>query len=403
MSVFNLTGTGELHCKKTGSVVKVELGISPVNGRTRIHCSSLEESESFLLEKMAFSGREVALKNVTIRSAAGELSAEHLSDVYINYLTSFDEQSPQLITQLTKAPDNEHTLNLEAAYLELPRSILQVELDTKESIEGCQLMFIGAAQSIKGFKTRIILGNQPVKIKSFGSAHPTLAGIIVAEFKNKLNDENETALRISLELYLRQKLSFLAEIDHNKVTINLVDHSTVSYSPLNNSPQYSFQKIKDFVIKHSSFRTYFRFLVESVGNSGVIDDRLLNGFVALEALFDGKKLHKEKVSKKLKVSVDTADLIVELRNKMFHYGEGIAETVQIILREKLAHKESPLPRILDQLKDHPKVSFILYSGFTDLMFAHFSELVGIEPLAIKRWCPVDLRQHDWYKNLEFDQ
>lgn len=403
MSVFNLTGTGELHCKKTGSIARVKLKVSPVNGRTRIHCSPLHQDESFSLAKLAMSHSEIALKNVYISSAAGELSAEHLSDVYINYLTSFDEQSPQLITQLTKAPENEHTLNLEAAYLELPRSILQVDLNKKESIEGCQLMFIGAAQSIKGFKTRIILGNQPVKIKSFGNTHPSLAGIIVAEFKNKLNDENETALRISLELYLRQKLSFIAEIDHAKVTINLVDHSTVSYSPLNNSPQYSFQKIKDFVIKHSSFRTYFRFLVELVGNSGVIDNRLLNGFVALEALFDGKKLHKQKVSKELKVSVDTADLIVELRNKMFHYGESIAETVQIISNEKLAHKKSPLLPILDRLKEHPNVSFILYSGFTDLMFAHFTELVGLELGAIKRWCPVDLRDHDWYKKLDIDK
>ncbi|ACV25742.1 hypothetical protein [Kangiella koreensis] len=403
MSVFNLTGKGELHCKKSGSVAKVKLKISPVNGRTRLHCSPLQPNDSFSLAKLAFSHSEIALKNVYFSSAAGVLSADHLSDVYINYLTSVDEQPPQLITQLTKPPDNEHTLNLEAAYLELPRSILQVELEVKQSIEGYQLMFIGAAQSLKAFKTKIILGNQSIKIKSFGNCHPTLAGIIVAEFNSKLNGDNETALRISLELYLRQKLSFLAEIGHNKVNINLIDHSTVSYSPLNNSPQHSFQKIKNFVIKNPSYRTYFRFLVELAGNSGVIDDRLQNGFVALEALFDGNKLRKEKVSEKLKVSIGTAELIVELRNKMFHYGESIAETVQIVSREKQVHTKSPLRPIIDELKDNTDLSWVLYSGFTDLMFMYFAELVGLGVGSVKRWCPVNLRDDDWYKKLKVDQ
>lgn len=403
MSVFNLTGTGELYCKKTGSVVKVELKISSVNGRTRIHCYPRQESESFPLAKMVFRGNEVALKNVIIGSAAGELKADYLADVYINYKSSSFEGKPQLITQLTKAPESEHTLSYEAVYLWLTSSNLRFEIISKQTLSSRQIMFIGAAQSINDFGAEITLGNQTIKIRSYGNTHPTLAGLIVAEFEKELSDHDNTALRLSLELFLRQKLGFLADIQGNKVTLNLIDHSTVSYSSISGNEQYSFQKIKEFVYQNPSYRTYFRFLVELVGNSGVIDDRLLNGFVALEALFDDKKLRKEKVSEKLKVSLDTADLIKELRNKMFHYGESIAETVQIISREKEAHTQATLNSILNELKDNTEVSWILYSGFTDLMFAHFAELVGLDPRIIKRQSRVDLRDNDWYKNLEFDQ
>ncbi|MBV35277.1 MAG: hypothetical protein CMP47_07445 [Rickettsiales bacterium] len=400
MSAFDLQGTGELYCQDSGITAAVQLNIKPVNGRTKIHCISIENNQSLNFERLAFSGNVLALKNVRISSAAGLLTSDLIPEVYMNYMASSNEEEPQLVTQLTKGPENVHTLNFASSYLELSSSALQFKLDTKESATNCQVMFIGAAQNIKGFRISTVLADQIIKIQSYSNTHPTLAGLIVAEFDDKLDYKNQTNLRLSLELFLRQKLSFLAEIEHKKAEINLVDHSTGSYSPINSMPNYSFKQIKEYVQKNPDYHAYFRFLIELVGNSGVVDDRLLNGFVALEALFKGTKLHKDRISQELKISLETAELIKKLRDKMFHHGASIKDAINIIYEEKQKHSKAKLNPILKLLVKHSNISSFIYTSFTDLMFSHFADLVGLNSNEIKRWSEIDLRQNGWHEHLK---
>ncbi|MCK7459779.1 hypothetical protein [Idiomarina aminovorans] len=247
------------------------------------------------------------MKNVKIESAAGTLSAQHLANVHLNYQSSFNDDGPLLITQLARQPGKQHTLTFETSYLNLSESSLTFDFTPSEPIQNYQLMFIGAAQSNQRFQTSLSLDNQNIKVHSYGQSHPSLAGIIVVDSAMPISLEHQEALRLTIELYLRQKVSFVAELSANKATINLIDHSTVSYSALNSNASHSLINIKAFVQKNPESRTYLRFLIEMVGNSGTIDDRLLNGFVALEALLDDRTLQKDKVSKVLGVSQTTAE------------------------------------------------------------------------------------------------
>src|SRR5690554_4198379 len=169
MSFFDLCGTGELHCDNTERVVQVELIIQAVNGQTRIHCSPVDSDKPFALEELAFSAQSPALKNVKVESSAGTLSANDLGNVHLNYLSSFNENGPLLITQLAHKPGKRHTLTLEAGYLTLSRSILTFDFEPSEPLTGYQFMFIGAAKNIKAFRTSLALGNQLIRIQSYGN------------------------------------------------------------------------------------------------------------------------------------------------------------------------------------------------------------------------------------------
>ena len=400
MSFFDLKGTGELHCDNTERVVPVELVIQAVNGRTRIHCSSVDPDEPFELEMLAFSAHSPALKNVKIESAAGVLSAKHLTNVHLNYLSSFNENGPLLITQLAHKPGKRHTLTLEAGYLTLSRSSLAFDFEPSEPLTGYQLMFVGAAQNMKAFRTSLALDNQKVKIQSYGNSHPSLAGIIVVDAKDKISSEHQETLRLTLELYLRQKVSFLAELSATNALLNLVDHSTVSFSALNTNVGYSLIHIKAFIEKYPKYRTYLRFLIEMAGNSGTIDDRLLNGFVALEALFEGKKLQDDKISRRLGISRVTAKLIVELRNTFFHDGRSIKEALNFLLEQKSQYPKAAIIPLLQAIVRREDASWIVYSSFADLMYTHFATLVGLDPETIRRWSEIDLRDDSWFQKLE---
>ena len=403
MSFFDLKGTGELHCDNTERVVPVELVIQAVNGRTRIHCSSVDPDEPLELEKLAFSARSPALKNVKIESAAGVLSAKHLTNVHLNYLSSSNENGPLLITQLAHKPEKRHTLTLEAGYLTLSSSSLAFDFEPSEPVTGYQLMFIGAAQNIKAFRTSLALGNQLIKIQSYGNTHPSLAGIIVVDAKEQISSEHKETLSLVLELYLRQKVCLLAELSATNALLNLVDHSTVSFSALNTNAGYSLIHIKSFIEKNPKYRTYLRFLTEMAGNSGTIDDRLLNGFVALEALFDGRKLQKDKISRRLNISTITAESIVEIRNTFFHDGRSIKDALNFLLEQKLKHPKAAIIPLLQALIQREDASWIVYSSFTDLMYTHFATLVGLDPETIRRWSEVDLRDDSWFQKLEVQQ
>lgn len=400
MSFFDLKGTGELHCDNTERVVPVELVIQAVNGRTRIHCSSVDPDEPLELEKLAFSARSPALKNVKIESAAGVLSAKHLTNVHLNYLYSSNENGPLLITQLAHKPEKRHTLTLEAGYLTLSSSSLAFDFEPSEPVTGYQLMFIGAAQNIKAFRTSLALGNQLIKIQSYGNTHPSLAGIIVVDAKEQISSEHKETLSLVLELYLRQKVCLLAELSATNALLNLVDHSTVSFSALNTNAGYSLINIKSFVEKNPKYRTYLRFLTEMAGNSGTIDDRLLNGFVALEALFEGKELQKDKISRSFGISITTADFIKEIRNKFFHDGRSIEDALSFLLEQKLNHPQAPIIPLLQALVQREDASWIVYSSFADLMYTHFAELVGLDTETIRRWSEIDLRDDNWVQKLE---
>ncbi|MRJ45691.1 hypothetical protein KF946_12775 [Idiomarina loihiensis] len=401
MSFFDLKGTGELHCDKTKRIVEVDLVIQAVNGRTRIHYSLVDINEPFDLHDFSFTAHNPSLKNVKIESAAGTLSADHLANVHLNYLSSFNENEPLLITQLANMPGKRHTLTLEAGYLTLSSSNLAFDFEpSSERITGFQLMFIGSAQNIKAFRTSIVIGNQIVKIQSYGNTHPSLAGIIVVDAKGKISIEHQEILSLTLELYLRQKVSFLAELSTNKALLNIVDHSTVSFSALNTNASYSLIHIKAFIAKHPESRTYLRFLTEMAGNSGTIDDRLLNGFVALEALFEGKKLQEDKISRRLSISRVTAKFIIELRNTFFHDGRSIKDTLDFLLEQKLKHPQAPIIPLLQALIQREDASWIVYSSFADLMYTHFATLVGLDPETIRQWSEVDLRDDSWFQKLE---
>lgn len=400
MSFFDLCGTGELHCDNTERVVQVELIIQAVNGQTRIHCSPVDSDKPFALEELAFSAQSPALKNVKVESSAGTLSANDLGNVHLNYLSSFNENGPLLITQLAHKPGKRHTLTLEAGYLTLSRSILTFDFEPSEPLTGYQFMFIGAAKNIKAFRTSLALGNQLIRIQSYGNTHPSLAGIIVVDAKDKISSEHQETLRLTLELYLRQKVSFLAELCENKAHLNLVDHSTVSFSALNTNASSSLIHIKAFIEKNPQSRTYLRFLTEMAGNSGTIDDRLLNGFVALETLFEGKKLQDDKISRRLGISRITAKFIVELRNTFFHDGRSIKDTLDFLLEQKLNHPQAPIIPLLQALVQREDASWIVYSSFADLMYTHFAELVGLDTDTIRRWSYIDLRTENWFQKLE---
>ncbi|KFZ30648.1 hypothetical protein IDSA_08940 [Pseudidiomarina salinarum] len=400
MSFFDLTGTGELHCDNTGRVVEVQLAIQAVNGRTRIHCSPISSDKPFELEMLSIGADSLALKNIKIESAAGILSAKHLANVNLNYLSSYNENEPLLITQLAHKPGKRHTLTLEAGYLTFPSSNLAFDFEQSDPMNGCQLMFIGAAQSIKAFKTSLALGSQIVKIQSYGQTHPSLAGIIVVNAKDEIFSKDEETLRLALALYLRQKISFLAKLSEKRAVLNLIDHSTVSYGALNRNPSSSLIQIKAFIEAKPESRTYLRFLIELAGNSGVIDDRLLNGFIALEALFPNRTLQADKLSKRLKVSQATADFFVQIRHKIFHYGVGIRGALDILQEEKQQHSQCKITPMLQALSHRQDASWIIYSSFTDLMYTHFAELVGIDAATIKRWSDVNLRSDDWFRKLE---
>ena len=400
MSFFDLKGIGELHCDNTERVAPVELVIQAVNGRTRIHCSLVDPDEPLELEKLALSAHSPALKNVKIESAAGVLSAKHLTNVHLNYLSSSNENGPLLITQLAHKPEKRHTLTLEAGYLTLSSSSLAFDFEPSEPVTGYQLMFIGAAQNIKAFRTSLALGNQLIKIQSYGNTHPSLAGIIVVDAKEQISSEHKETLSLVLELYLRQKVCLLAELSATNALLNLVDHSTVSFSALNTNAGYSLIHIKSFIEKNPKSRTYLRFLNEMAGNSGTIDDRLLNGFVALEALFEGKKLQDDKISRRLGISRVTAKLIVELRNTFFHDGRSIKDTLDFLLEQKLNHPQAPIIPLLQALVQREDASWIVYSSFADLMYTHFAELVGLDTETIRRWSEIDLRDDNWVQKLE---
>lgn len=400
MSFFNLKGTGELHCDKTKRIVDVDLVIQAVNGRTRIHCSPSNPAHPYELEMLACSAQSPELRNVKIESAAGTLSADHLANVHLNYLSSFNENEPLLITQLTNMPGKRHTLTLEAGYISLSNSNLAFDFEPSEPITGFQLMFIGSAQNIKTFRTNLVIGNQIVKIQSYGNTHPSLAGIIVVDAKEQISSEHQDTLSLALELYLRQKVSLLAELNATNVVLNLVDHSTVSFSALNTNAGNSLIRIKAFIEKNPRFRTYLRFLTEMAGNSGTIDDRLLNGFVALEALFYGKELQKDKISRSFGISITTADFIKEIRNKFFHDGRSIEDALSFLLEQKLTHPQAPIIPLLQALVQREDASWIVYSSFADLMYTHFATLVGLDPETIRRWSEIDLRDDDWFQKLE---
>ncbi|WP_417437459.1 hypothetical protein [Idiomarina abyssalis] len=400
MSFFDLKGTGDLHCDKTRRIVEVDLAIQAVNGRTRIHCSPSNSDRPYELEVLAFSAQSPELRNVKIESAAGTLSADHLANVHLNYRSSFNENEPLLITQLASMPGKRHTLTLEAGYLTLSNSNLAFDFEPSEPITGFQLMFIGSAQNIKSFRTSLVIGNQIVKIQSYGNSHPSLAGIIVVDAKEQISSEHQEALSLALELYLRQKVSFLAELSATNALLNLVDHSTVSFSALTTNASYSLIHIKAFIEKNPKYRTYLRFLTEMAGNSGTIDDRLLNGFVALEALFDGRKLQKDKISRRLNISTITAESIVEIRNTFFHDGRSIKDALNFLLEQKLKHPKAAIIPLLQALIQREDASWIVYSSFADLMYTHFATLVGLDPETIRRWSEVDLRDDSWFQKLE---
>lgn len=139
------------------------------------------------------------------------------------------------------------------------------------------------------------------------------------------------------------------------------------------------------------------------GNSGTIDDRLLNGFVALEALFDGRKLQKDKISRRLNISTITAESIVEIRNTFFHDGRSIKDALNFLLEQKLKHPKAAIIPLLQALIQREDASWIVYSSFTDLMYTHFATLVGLDPETIRRWSEVDLRDDSWFQKLEVQQ
>lgn len=226
-----------------------------------------------------------------------------------------------------------------------------------------------------------------------------MGGIIVAQSGTKLSIETVNNLRVTLELFLRQKLAFAAEINGACVTINLIDHSTVSYGALSYNPEYCLQLISKFVIDSPKLNTYFRFMVEMAGHRGFIDDRLTSGFIALEVLFPDDSLHKNKVSRALGISETTAELIVELRNRMFHHGESISEAIESIHAKKRVHGRSPLNPVLNQLVGQRNVSFVLYSAFADLMFTYFAESIGLENESLNSKSAIDLRDDDWFNNI----
>lgn len=127
---------------------------------------------------------------------------------------------------------------------------------------------------------------------------------------------------------------------------------------------------------------------------------MLNGFIALEALFDGRTLQKDKVSKRLSVSIVTAELIIEIRNKLYHNGLSIKAALDFLLEEKLTHPKSKITPLLQALVHKENASWITYSSFADLMYTHFAESVGIESAGIKRWSDVNHRSDNWFQKVE---
>ena len=178
--MFSLSGTGQLHCKKTGKILDVELKIQPVNGRTRIHCIPIQTEDPYAFQTLAFNSELLSLQNVCLRSAAGNLTADILTEVHLSYRMSSTDESPLLVTQLTHPPDKQHSLNFEAGYLITKSTGLHFQLDTRQSVKGYQLMFVGTPQNMKSFNTELVLNNRRIRISSYGSTHPSLAGIIVA-------------------------------------------------------------------------------------------------------------------------------------------------------------------------------------------------------------------------------
>lgn len=126
---------------------------------------------------------------------------------------------------------------------------------------------------------------------------------------------------------------------------------------------------------------------------------MLNGFVALEALFPGEALRKEKIAKKLGISKNTAELLKDLRDTLFHSGVSIKDAIDLLIETKDKYADTRTLHILKALARQPNCSWVIYSAFTDLMFVHFATIVGMNPDTVKRQSNTDLLDDRWFQKL----